>query len=132
MRDRMPSTVTPIAEFVPERRAEPRLHAFKPVHKLALGAAVGSVVGSCVFAVTAFHVLLQPQNAPPIQLLAEYFYGFAPTWPGALVGLFWGAFTGFIAGWFVGFVHNLVTATMVFIFKAKGELVQMRDFLDHI
>jgi hypothetical protein len=132
MRDRMPSTVRSVADFRRERRQPARLHVFKPVHKLALGVGVGSVLGICVFAVTAFHVLLQPQDAPPIQLLSHYFYGYAPTWPGAFVGLFWGGFTGFVAGWFVGFVHNLVTATMVFIFKAKGEMAQMRNFLDHI
>jgi hypothetical protein len=109
-----------------------RLHAFNPVHKFALGTAVGGVLGFCVFAVTVFHVVLKPPNAPPIELLAQYFYAYEPTWRGALVGFFWGAFTGFVAGWFVGFVHNLATAIMVFIFKTHGELAQTKDFLDHI
>jgi hypothetical protein len=106
--------------------------AFAPLHKRALGVAVGCVAGLAFFAVTAFHVVIQPASAPPIRLLAEYFYGYEVSWWGAVVGLFWGFFTGFVAGWFVAFVRNLVTATKVFIFRAKGELAQTKDFLDHI
>ena len=34
-----------------------------PVHKRALGIAVGATAGSLVFAVTAFHVLVHPPKA---------------------------------------------------------------------
>jgi hypothetical protein len=107
-------------------------HAFAPLDKLALGVAVGTVVGLVFFAVTAFHLVLRPDNAPRIQLLSEYFYGYEVSWWGAAVGLFWGFFTGFVAGWFVAFVRNLVTAITVFILKARGEMAQTKDFLDHI
>ena len=107
-------------------------HAFAPLHKLALGVAVGTVVGLVFFAMTAFHLVLRPGNAPPIELLSQYFYGYELSWWGAAVGLFWGFFTGFVAGWFVAFVRNLITAVTVFIFKTRGELAQTKDFLDHI
>ena len=106
--------------------------AFAPVHKRALGVAVGCVVGLGFFALTAFHIVLHPTSGPNIALLAHFFYGYEVSWRGALVGFCWGGFTGFVAGWFVAFVHNLVTALKVFAFKTRGELAQTKDFLDHI
>ena len=106
--------------------------AFAPVHKRALGVAVGGVFGIVIFAVTAFHVVLQPEGAPDIALLAQYFYGYNVSWRGAVIGLFWGFVTGFVMGWFVAFVRNFVIATKVFTLKAKAELARTTDFLDHI
>jgi hypothetical protein len=117
-----------------DRQARPAVlpHAFAPVYKLALGVAVGFISGLGVAAVTIFHLVLDPRGALPLHLLSQFFYGYELSWPGALVGFCWGFFTGFVAGWFLGFVHNLVTAVTVFIFKTRGELAQTKDFLDHI
>jgi hypothetical protein len=106
--------------------------AFAPVHKMALGVAVGTVFGLVIFAVTVFHVVLRPVGALDIRLLAQYFYGYDVSWPGAFVGLFWGFATGFVMGWFVAFVRNFVIATRIFTLKAKADLVRTADFLDHI
>ena len=106
--------------------------AFAPVHKRALGIAVGAVVGLAVFAVTAFHVIVQPVDGLNLGLLAHYFSGYDVSWRGAFVGLFWGFFTGFVAGWFVAFVRNFVIAIRVFTLRTKAELAQTKDFLDHI
>ena len=108
------------------------LVAFAPVHKRALGVAVGMVVGLLVFTVTAFHVVVQPAAALDIGLLSQYFYGYAVTWSGAFVGLFWGFVTGFVAGWFLAFVRNFVIAVTIFTLRAKAELARTSDFLDHI
>jgi hypothetical protein len=111
----------------------PRLAlAFAPVHKRALGVAVGLTFALVLFAVTAFHVVAQLERAPKIALLAQYFYGYEVTWNGAFIGAFWGFVTGFVAGWFVAFVRNLITAIYVFMVRAKAELKQTADFLDHI
>ncbi|MBA2243901.1 MAG: hypothetical protein H0W11_03025, partial [Gemmatimonadetes bacterium] len=64
--------------------------------------------------------------------LAEYFYGYTVSWPGALVGGFWGFVVGFVAGWFVAFCRNLVIAATLFITRTRAELAATRDFLDHI
>ena len=87
--------------------------AFAPVHKLALGVAVGLVCSLLVAAVTAFQIVAAPPDAPELRLLAQYFYGYSVSWPGAAVGAFWGFVTGFVAGWFVGFVRNFVLALWV-------------------
>ena len=110
----------------------PATHAFARVHKTALGVAVGLVVGLGILAVTVFHVVLRPTNGPPIELLSQFFYGYTVSWGGAAVGLCWGFFAGFVAGWFAAFVHNLVTAITVLVFKTRGELEHTKDFLDHI
>jgi hypothetical protein len=39
---------------------------------------------------------------------------------------------GFVAGWFFAFCRNLVLAFSVFLIRARAELNQTRDFLDHI
>jgi hypothetical protein len=106
--------------------------AFAPVHKRALGVAVGLTVALVIFALTAFHVIGKPEHAPQIALLSQYFYGYEVTWRGALIGAFWGFVAGFVAGWFVAFVRNLVTAIFVFMVRARAELKQTADFLDHI
>ncbi len=106
--------------------------ALLPVHKRALGVAVGVVFGIGIFALTAFHVLFRPPGALNIGLLAEYFYRYEVSWRGAFVGLFWGFATGFIAGWFVAFVRNFAVAIRVIVLRRKAELAQVQDFLDLI
>ena len=107
-------------------------NAFAPVHKRALGVATGLALGLAVFAVSVFHVIARPPVAPPVELLAQYFYGYEVSWPGAIVGLWWGFFVGFVGGWFLAFVRNFALATWIFIVRTKAELAQTRDFLDHI
>lgn len=105
--------------------------AFAPLHKRVLGTAIGLVFGLGVFAVTAVHVVLQPPG-PSLGILANYFYGYDVTWPGAFIGAWWGFVSGFVAGWFAAFVRNLAMATWLFFVRTKAHLAETRDFLDHI
>lgn len=104
--------------------------AFAPVHKRALGVAAGLTVGTLIAAVTLLQYLIDPQPAPRLDLLANYFYGYTVSPVGALVGFAWAFLVGFVAGWFLAFVRNLVTAVWIFFVRAKSDLTQ--DFLDHI
>jgi hypothetical protein len=107
--------------------------AFLPLHKRALGMAVGTASGLTVFAATAMYLLRQPvEPAFRLDLLAEYFYGYTVSWSGAFVGLAWGFVVGFAAGWFTAFTRNLILAALIFIGRTRAELSQTRDFLDHI
>ncbi|MGE0355008.1 MAG: hypothetical protein AB7Q69_17485, partial [Gemmatimonadales bacterium] len=63
---------------------------------------------------------------------SQYFRGYSVSWPGAFIGLGWGFLVGFVGGWFVAFCRNLVIAASVFWIRARSELAQTRDFLDHI
>lgn len=104
--------------------------AFAPLHKRAFGVAVGAAAGLMFFAATAA-VLLRGTDVG-LYLLAEYFYGYTVSWPGAFIGLLWGFGVGFVAGWFIAFCRNLALAVSIFISRTRGELHATADFLDHI
>ena len=106
--------------------------AFAPLHKRAFGIAIGTACGLALFLFTALYLLREPDRGVGLALLAQYFKGYSVSWPGAFVGFFWGFVVGFVGGWFVAFCRNLVIAASIFIIRAKSELSQTRDFLDHI
>jgi hypothetical protein len=106
--------------------------AFAPVHKRALGLAVGVTSGGFVFLLTAFHLLTKPDPSLPIGLLGQYFYGYKVTWTGAFAGLWWGFVAGFAAGWFVGFLRNFGAATWILLIRTKTVFSQANDFFDQI
>jgi hypothetical protein len=108
--------------------------AFAPLHKRAFGVAIGSAAGLFVFLLTVVHLVRNPApgQAINLELLANFFYGYSPTWTGAFVGLFWGFVVGFVGGWFLAFCRNLVIAISIFITRTRAELRETRDFLDHI
>jgi hypothetical protein len=105
--------------------------AFAPLHKRALGVAVGATVALVVFLVTVFHIIARPVDLP-LDLLGQYFYGYDTSWRGAFIGVWWGFVSGFAAGWFLAFLRNFAVATWLFIVRAKASLAQTSDFLDHI
>ena len=88
--------------------------------------------GLVVFGTTALYLLRSPADGLQLGLLQQYFYGYRVSWPGAVIGAAWGMLTGFVAGWFLAFCRNLAVAVSVFVIRAKAELLQTRDFLDHI
>ena len=105
--------------------------AFAPLHKRALGVAVGLTVALVVFVVTIFHMIVRPTDVP-IDLVSQYFYGYDTTWRGLSFGVWWGFVAGFAAGWFLAFLRNFAVATWIFVVRAKAQLAQTKDFLDHI
>jgi hypothetical protein len=106
--------------------------AFAPLHKRAFGIAIGAACGLTIFLFTAVYLLREPEHGVGLALLSQYFKGYSVSWSGALVGLFWGFVVGFVGGWFLAFCRNLIIAASIFIIRAKSELSQTRDFLDHI
>jgi hypothetical protein len=123
--------MTPV-ETVRQATPDVLRFAFAPIHKAALGVAVGLVFGALIFALTVAHVVLQPEEAANIGLLSQYFFGYEVSVHGAFVGLGWGFMTGFVLGWFMAFVRNLVVSVSVFALRTKAELERTADFLDHI
>lgn len=125
------SKLPPTDELLAELPVDAAL-AFAPIHKRAMGVACGLIGGLAVALVTAFHVIVFPDEQTYLRLLAQYFAGYRPDWTGVFVGGFWGFVTCFVFGWFAAFVRNLAMATLVFIARTREELKQTRDFLDHI
>lgn len=113
-------------------RPDPVERAFAPIHKAAFGVATGLAAALVIFLVTAARLVLDPSGRTDLSLLAQYFAGYEQSWPGALIGAAWGFFTGFVAGWFIAFTRNLVFAIWLIVVRAKAELQQTQDFLDHI
>ena len=118
-----------------EAGQSPHVAVFEPLfpraHKRALGVAVGATAALLIFVITALHVVLRIEGLP-IGLLSQYFYGYEVTWRGAWVGLCWGFATGFVAGWLLGFVHNFTVGMWLLVVRARRDLHQTRNFLDHI
>lgn len=73
-------------------------------------ALVGAFLGGlALFAATAWLLIKGGRHVGAhLQLLSEYFYGYSVTWPGALIGLIYGAVAGAIVGWLIGAIYNLV------------------------
>lgn len=111
---------------------ETLLLAFAPMHKRAFGVALGLAFSLTVFLLTAIVVLRPGEPAPDIGLLAQYFTGYDVSWRGAVVGAFWAGLAGFTAGWFLAMSRNLFVGITLFMVRARSEINQTRDFLDHI
>lgn len=115
----------------PEQVPQQLLLVFAPLHKRAMGVAVGAVTGLLVFLATVM-MTLKGGSGYPLSLLAEYYFGYSVSWAGSLVGLAWGFVSGFVFGWFFAFCRNLIIAVWLFIARTRAELNQARDFVDHI
>lgn len=105
--------------------------AFWPLHKRALGMAVGIAAAIAMFLVTAIPLLRGGEHIP-LDLLAQYFSGYTYSWRGAFIGAAWSGFVGFVLGWFLAFSSNFVLAIRLLTLRARAEYEQTRDFLDHI
>jgi len=112
--------------------AEVLTRAFAPIDKRALGVAVGLTAAVALFLLTTLHILVVPNSELPLWLLSQYFYGYDVTWPGAFIGAWWGFVAGFAGGWFLAFLRNFTVATWIFYIRARAELTETSDFLDHI
>lgn len=106
--------------------------AFAPIHKRAFGVAIGLALAAAVAVATILALVLDPVDHLGMGLLAVFFRGYSVTWRGVIIGAAWAAVGGFVAGWFVAFCRNLVLALWLLYIKARANLRQTRDFLDHI
>jgi hypothetical protein len=106
--------------------------AFAPLDKRALGVALGATIALLTFVATALSIVLDPEQRFPLYLLQQYFYGYQITWPGAVVGAFWGFAVGFAWGWFAAFARNLVLAVWLMTIRIRADFSTSRDFLDHL
>jgi hypothetical protein len=105
---------------------------FAPLHKAAFGTATGVAGALLLASLTLYALLSERARAFPLQLLDQYFTGYTVSWGGLIVGTVWGFAVGFVAGWFIAFCRNLAMAIVAFSYRARAELDETRDFLDHI
>ena len=106
--------------------------AFAPLNKRAFGIALGCA-GAVAMALLTMAVLVSDRAQEfPLGLLNQYLVGYSVSWPGVLVGAGYGFLVAFVAGWFFAFCRNAALAIIAFSIRTRAELMQTRDFLDHI
>ncbi len=74
-----------------------------------MGLVFAMVGGTGLFVATAW--LLIRASEPiglHLSLLSNYFPGYAVTWPGSLMGFFYGALFGGTIGWMVAWIYNRI------------------------
>jgi hypothetical protein len=106
--------------------------AFAPIHKLAFGVALGTVIGLSISLFTVVDLLMDREGVATLSLLSQYLAGYEESWLGVVVGGFWGFGVGAVAGWFLAFVRNLLLGLWLLVVRSRAELDATRDFLDHI
>lgn len=111
---------------------DPLVLAFAPVHKRAMGSAIAVAAALGTFVLTAVPLVRGRPPALVLELLNNYFYGYTVSWTGALIGAAWAALTGFVAGWFLAFLRNALLAIRLVLWRARADLAETRDFMDHI
>jgi hypothetical protein len=89
------------------KRNEEVSHTLMKIKADALGLVCALIGGVGLFAMTVWLVIKDgPQAGQHLQLLSNYFIGYSVTWPGAFVGLLYGAMTGGVVGWAIGTIYN--------------------------
>jgi hypothetical protein len=69
----------------------------------------GMVGGTSILVATAWLLIRGgEQVGEHLSLLRHFFPGYSVTWPGALIGFFWGALAGAISGWALAWIYNQV------------------------
>jgi protoporphyrinogen oxidase len=83
--------------------------AFARYDEVALGVAIGAVLGISLFLATAVLLLRGGEVVgPTLSIVGNFFFGFQVTWAGALVGLAEGAVGGFAFGFVLARLINAV------------------------
>lgn len=74
-----------------------------------LGLAFGLIAGLSIFLVTNFLILKGGAVVGPhLGLLRNFFPFYSVTFPGSIVGFFWGLVSGYVAGFVIASLYNLV------------------------
>ncbi len=69
----------------------------------------GTICGLGLFVMTAWLLVKGGQSVGlHLDLLGHYFPGYKVSWPGAFIGLTYGAVAGGLAGWVIGAVYNRI------------------------
>ena len=69
----------------------------------------GTVCGLGLFGMTAWLIIKGGvQVGEHLRLLRHFFIGYDVTWPGAFIGLGYGAVAGGFVGWAIGMVYNRI------------------------
>jgi hypothetical protein len=110
--------------------ANPLIQAFAPLHRSAMGTAVGIVLGTMIFLATLASIRRDP--AEHLRLLSQFFIGYSVSLQGALLGLVWGFATGYVVGWTFALLRNVAVWIYLIGLRSRVDMEQYSDFLDHL
>jgi len=80
------------------------------MNALVNGVVLGIICGAVLFCMTAWLLLKGGEVVGPhLALLGQYLPGYAVTWPGSALGLFYGLLLGFIFGFSASWLYNLIS-----------------------
>lgn len=117
------------------RRREAIRVSFTRLHVMAFGAGVGAVAGLGLATATAWLVAkgsAVDDVGAHLSVLGNVLPGYAVTWPGAAIGLFWGAVLGFGAGVAVAWIRNAALRFVLWKAVADQRRWRRRHLLDEI
>jgi len=113
--------------------ASPLLVAFAPIQPVAMGVAVGVVLGGIIFLMTVVLLVKGGDPAgPALALLGQYFAGYTVTWAGAGIGLLWGFGVGFVLGWSFALLRNFLMWSWLSFLRLRAEIEHSGDFQDPV
>jgi ABC-type dipeptide/oligopeptide/nickel transport system permease subunit len=112
--------------------ANPLIQAFAPLHRSAMGTAVGIVLGTMIFLATLASMGRDPYSAGHLGLLSQFFVGYSVSLRGALIGLVWGFVTGYVVGWAFALLRNVAVWIYLIGLRSRADMEQYSDFLDHL
>ena len=77
------------------------------IHAGVLAVVCALIGGIGLFGMTAWLLIKGgPNVGMHLQLLRNYFIGYSVSWPGSLIGFFYGAVIGGLIGWTIGKIYN--------------------------
>ncbi len=103
---------------------------FPKLYPTALGLSVGIVSGLLLFLATMIIVITDGSSS--LQLLDQFFPGYALSLWGGFLGLLYGFGVGFVAGWLFAFLRNAATAFYVVTTYRSAQQGALRQFFNHM
>ncbi|MGH9685833.1 MAG: hypothetical protein ACRD5K_01920 [Candidatus Acidiferrales bacterium] len=107
------------------------MRVFAPLHRSAMGTAVGIVLGTLIFLATLGSLRRDWHGAQHLGLLSQYFVGYSVSLKGALIGLLWGFVSGYVLGWAFALLRNVAVWVYLIGLRSRADMEQYSDFLDH-
>ena len=109
------------------------IRVFARMDQLALGSAVGIIVGSYVMLATLFLVLKGGDVVGPhMILLGQFFFGYTVTLKGTVIGFLYGFLWGFMLGWTIAYLRNAFLGFYLFYLRRRADAQALRNFLNFI
>jgi len=107
--------------------------AFARLDGVAFGLATGLATGLVLFLATIALVIKGGDVVGPnLQLLGQYFPGYAVTIGGGILGLAYGFISGFLAAWLFACLRNSAVFVYLVVIHRRAEIAHLRRILEYL